>query len=518
MLIMILLLIIMAIVCLSGGYFLRKYFAEKRVQDAETKARFILEKTDKEVQNRRREVELEAKDLMFRLRQDFDNETKQRRQELAGLEKRFTQKEINLDRRLELLEEKEKEFEVKAVAFGRQEESLKAKESQLFKLIAEEKERLQKISSLSPEEAKRILLMRISEELNTEKASLIKKQEEEIRLQANKMAREIISLAIQRYAGEYTAETTVSLVSLPNDEMKGRVIGREGRNIRALEMATGVDVIIDDTPESVILSSFDPIRREVARASLERLISDGRIHPARIEEVVLKARKDLEEQIQQKGEAACFELGVEGLRPELIKLLGRLNFRTSFGQSALQHSIEVAYFLGIMASELGVDWRLARRIGLLHDIGKAVDQQQEGTHARLGAGLAKKYGESNEVIHAIESHHEEQTPLTVYAILAVAADAISAARPGARKETLETYIKRLDKLEAIANAFKGVEKSYAIQAGREIRVIVEPQRISDGEAVNLARDIKKKIEEGLEYPGQIKVTVIREVRAIEYAK
>jgi ribonuclease Y len=514
----IILLIIIAVGCLCGGYFLRRHLAERKVQDAEAKARFILEKADKEIQDRRREIELEAKDLMFRLRQDFENGTKQRRQELAELEKRFTQKEINLDRRLELLEKKEKDFEGKAGVLRRQEESLKTKENQLFNLIAEEKERLQKISSLSPEEAKQILLSRISDELNVEKASLIKKQGEELRLQANKMATDIISLAVQRYAAEYAAETTVSVVNLPNDEMKGRVIGREGRNIRALEMATGVDVIIDDTPESVILSSFDPIRREVARVSLDRLISDGRIHPARIEEVVTKTRKDLEEQIQQKGEAACFELGVEGLRPELIKLLGRLNFRTSFGQNALQHSIEVAYFLGMMASELGAEWRLARRIGLLHDIGKAVDQQQEGTHARIGASLAKKYGESAEVIHAIESHHEEQTPLTVYAILAVAADAISAARPGARKETLDAYIKRLDKLEAIANLFKGVEKSYAIQAGREIRVIVEPQRISDNEAVNLARDIKKKIEEGLEYPGQIKVTVIREIRAIEYAK
>ncbi|MBL7081702.1 MAG: ribonuclease Y [Candidatus Omnitrophica bacterium] len=514
----IILLIIVAVICLSGGYFLRKYVAEKKIQDAEAKAQFILEKANKDIQNRRREVELESKDLMFRLRQDFENKTKERRQELTELEKRFTQKEINLDRRLELLEKKEKELEAKASDSKRQEEGLKAKESQLLNLIAEEKERLQKISSLSPEEAKQILLARISEELNAEKAVLIKKQEEDMRLQGNKMAMDIISLAIKRYAAEYTAETTVSVVNLPNDEMKGRVIGREGRNIRALEMATGVDVIIDDTPESVLLSSFDPIRREVARVALSRLISDGRIHPARIEEVVLKARKDLEEQIQQKGEAACFELGVEGLSPELIKLLGRLNFRTSFSQNALQHSIEVAYFLGVMASELGADWRLARRIGLLHDIGKAIDQQQEGTHARIGASLAKKFGESNEIIHAIESHHEEQVPLTVYAILAVAADGISAARPGARKETLEAYIKRLEKLEGIANLFKGVERSYAIQAGREIRVIVEPQRISDNEAVNLARDVKKKIEEGLEYPGQIKVTVIREIRAIEYAK
>ncbi|MBU0549350.1 MAG: ribonuclease Y [Candidatus Omnitrophica bacterium] len=512
------LLLVTIIICLPAGYLLRRFFAEKKIQDAEEKAHFILDKANRESQDKRREIELESKDLMFRLRQDFENETKERRRELTDLEKRFNQKEINLDRRLELLEKKEKELELKSAALGRQEEGLKAKENQLYGLIAEEKERLQKISSLSPEEAKQILLTRLSEELNTEKAVLIKKQEEELRLQANKSACEIISLAIRKYAADYAAESTVSVVNLPNDEMKGRVIGREGRNIRAFEMATGVDVIIDDTPESVILSSFDPIRREVARLSLEKLISDGRIHPTRIEEIVLKTRKDLEEQIQQKGEAACFELGIEGLRPELMKLLGRLNFRTSFGQNALQHSIEVAYFLGTMASELGADWRFARRIGLLHDIGKAVDQQQEGTHARIGASLAKKYGESDEVIHAIESHHEEQTPLTLFAILAVAADAISAARPGARKETLEAYIKRLEKLEAIVNLFKGVEKSYAVQAGREIRVIVEPQRISDDESVNLSREIKKKIEEGLEYPGQIKITVIREIRAIEYAK
>ncbi len=503
---------------LVGGYVLRRYVAEKKIQDAEEKARFILEKSEKETQDKRRELDLESKDLMFRLRQDFENETKERRQEQTELEKRFSQKEMNLDRRLDLLEKKEKEIQEKTNTLVRQEDGLKAKETQLHNLIAEEKERLQKISSLSPEEAKQILLTRISEELNTEKAVLIKKQEEDIQSQANKISKDVISLAIQRYAADYAAETTVSVVHLPSDEMKGRVIGREGRNIRALEMATGVDVIIDDTPESVILSSFDPIRREIARSSLEKLVSDGRIHPARIEEVVVKTRKDLDEKIRQKGEAACFELGVEGLRPEMVNLLGRLHFRTSFGQSALQHSIEVAYFLGIMATELGADLRLARRVGLLHDIGKAVDQQQEGTHARIGASLAKKFGESDDIIHAIESHHEEQAPVTVYAILAVAADAISAARPGARKETLEAYIKRLEKLEGIANQFKGVEKSYAIQAGREIRVIVEPQRIADDEAVNLSREIKKKIEENLEYPGQIKVTVIREIRAIEYAK
>jgi ribonuclease Y len=354
--------------------------------------------------------------------------------------------------------------------------------------------------------------------LGSEKAVLIKRQLEELRSSVDKEAKEIISLAIQKCAAEHTAETTVSVVTLPNDEMKGRVIGREGRNIRALEMATGVDVIIDDTPEAVTLSCFDPIRREIARLSLEKLISDGRIHPGRIEELVEKTKKEMDEKIREEGERALFDTGVDGLHPELVKLLGRLRYRTSFGQNALEHSKEVALVLGVMASELDLDLKLGRRIGLLHDIGKAVDHQIEGTHAKIGADLAKKYNESQEVVTAIEAHHEELEPKSLYAVLAVAADAISASRPGARRETLETYIKRLDKLESIANLFKGVDKAYAIQAGREIRVIVQPDKISDHEAINLSRDIRKKIEEGMEYPGQIKVTVIRETRAIEYAK
>ena len=385
-------------------------------------------------------------------------------------------------------------------------------------LIAEEKDRLQKISSLSAEEAKQILLSRLNEELSNEKAIFIRKQEEELRSIADKRAREIVSLAIQKCAAENTVESTVSVVTLPNDEMKGRVIGREGRNIRAFEMATGVDVIIDDTPEAVTLSCFDTVRREVARLALEKLISDGRIHPGRIEEVVEKAKKDIDEKIREEGERAAFEASVNGLHPELIKLLGRLRYRTSFGQNALQHSKEVSFLFGAMASELGLDFKLSRRIGLLHDIGKAIDHQVEGTHAKIGADLAKKYNESALVIEAIEAHHEEAEIKSIYSVLAVAADAISAARPGARRETLETYIKRLEKLESIANQFKGVEKTYAIQAGREIRVIVQPEKISDSEAINLARDIRKKIEEGMEYPGQIKVTVLRETRAIEYAK
>jgi len=510
--------ILIALVSALIGYLFRRYLAEKKLQDAETQARHIVEQAKKEAQDRRRETELEAKDLLYRMRQDFERETKDRRLEIANLEKRLAQKEENIDRRLGLLETKEKEIELKLENAKKQEEAVKIKDNQLRALIAEEKERLQKISSLSAEEAKQILLNRMNEELNVEKAVFIRRHEEELRSIADKKAQEVVSLAIQKCSVEHAVESTVSVVNLPNDEMKGRVIGREGRNIRAFEMATGVDVIIDDTPEAVTLSCFDTVRREIARQSLEKLISDGRIHPGRIEELVEKTKKEMEERIREEGERAAFEAGVNGLHPELIKLLGRLKYRTSFGQNALQHSKEVSFLLGALASEIGLDFRLSRRIGLLHDIGKAVDHQVEGTHAKIGAELARKYNEPQEVVQAIEAHHEEAAPVTFYAVLAVAADAISASRPGARRETLETYIKRLEKLESIANLFKGVEKSFVIQAGREIRVIVQPEKISDNDAVNLARDIRKKIEEGMEYPGQIKVTVIRETRAIEYAK
>ncbi len=518
MLLSILVTLAVGCICLFAGYALRKQVAEKKIQDAESKAQHILEQARKEAQDKHREAELEAKDLLYRVRQDFERESKDRKLEISNMEKRLSQKEENIDRRLDLLEKKEKELESKHENIRKQEEALKVKDTQLHSLIAEEKERLQKISSLSAEEAKQILLSRMNEELNNEKAAMIKKQEEEVRSLSDKKAREILSLAIQKCAAEHTVESTVSVVNLPNDEMKGRVIGREGRNIRALEMATGVDVIIDDTPEAVTISAFDAVRREIARLSLEKLLADGRIHPGRIEEIVEKTKKEMDEKIREEGERAAFEAGVNGLHPEIIKLLGRLKYRTSFGQNALQHSKEASFLLGAMASELGLDFKLSRRIGLLHDIGKAVDHQVEGTHAKLGAELAKKYGESAEVVAAIEAHHEEIAPQSMYAVLAIAADAISAARPGARRETLETYVKRLEKLESIANLFKGVEKSFAIQAGREIRVIVQPEKISDAEAINMSRDIRKKIEEGMEYPGQIKVTVIRETRAIEYAK
>jgi len=514
----IIIVVVVALLGLWAGYFFRRYIAEKKIKDAEARAQQILEQAKKEAQDRHREVELEAKDLLYKMRQEFDHSTQDRRQEIVNMEKRLAQKEENIDRRLDLLEKKEKELEARHENVRKQEEALRTKDTQLHQLINEEKERLQKISSLSAEEAKQILLNRLNEELNNEKAVFIKRQEEELKNVSDKKSREIISLAIQRCAAEHAVESTVSVVNLPSDEMKGRVIGREGRNIRAFEMATGVDVIIDDTPEAVTLSCFDTVRREVARAALTKLISDGRIHPGRIEEVVEKTKKEIDEKIREEGEHTVFEAGITGLHPELVKLLGRLKYRTSFGQNALQHSKEVSFLLGAMASELGLNFKLARRIGLLHDIGKAVDHQVEGTHAKIGADLARKYNESEEVITAVEAHHEETEPKSLYAVLAVAADAISAARPGARRETLETYIKRLEKLESIANLIKGVEKSYAIQAGREIRVIVQPEKISDSDAINLAREIRKKIEEGMEYPGQIKVTVIRETRAIEYAK
>lgn len=500
------------------GFVIRKQIAEKAIKDAETHAQQILEQSRKEAQDRRREAELEAKDLLYRMRQDFERETKDRRQEIAGMEKRLSQKEENIDRRVDLLEQKEKEIGARHENLKKQEDGMKAKEASLHALIAEEKERLQKIASLSAEEAKQILLNRLNEDLAGERAVVIKRFEDEIKAASDKKAREVISLAIERCAAEHTSESTVSVVTLPNDEMKGRVIGREGRNIRALEMATGVDVIIDDTPEAVTLSGFDPVRREIARLSLEKLISDGRIHPGRIEEVVEKTKKEMEEKIREEGERAAFEAGLATLHPEIIKLLGRLKYRTSFGQNALQHSKEVAFLMGAMASELGLDFKLGRRIGLLHDIGKAIDHQVEGTHAKIGAELARKYNEPAEVVSAIEAHHEESPPQGMYEVLAIAADAISASRPGARRETLETYVKRLEKLESIANICKGVEKSFAIQAGREIRVIVQPEKINDQESINLAREIRKKIEEGMEYPGQIKVTVIRETRAVEYAK
>jgi len=513
--------LVFALIGALTAYFIgviRKILSEKSLENARLLAKQTIEEAKEKADVIKKEAQIEAKDLLLRIRQDFEKETHTRKLELAQLEKRMQQKEENLERRLDLLERKENEINQRLKNVVQKEEDLKIKEARLEQLITEEKEKLQKISSMTPEEAKILLLSRLEQELNQEKAILIKRAEEEIKESADKKAKQILSLAIQKCAVEHTVETTVSVVSLPNEEMKGRIIGREGRNIRAFEMATGVDVIIDDTPEAVTLSSFDVIRREIARMALERLMADGRIHPGRIEEIVERAKKDMEERIKEEANKVLFDIGVHNLHPELVKLIGRLRFRTSFGQNVLQHSKEVALIMGELASNLGLDPKLARRIGILHDIGKAVDQQVEGTHANLGVELARKYGENEVVIQAIASHHEETESKSIYATLVIAADAISAARPGARRETLETYVKRLEKLESIATLFKGVEKAYAIQAGREIRVMVIPEKISDADAVVLARDIRKKIEEGMEYPGQIKVTVIRETRAIEYAK
>ncbi|MDN5364378.1 MAG: ribonucrease [Eubacteriales bacterium] len=490
---------------------MRRYVVEARLASAEREAQRIIAEAEKVAEAKKKEAVLEAKEEVFRLKKEAEQENRERRMEIQRLERRLLQKEEALDRKIENIEKKEE-------ALNKKEAELERMREELARLIEQHRSELERISGLSTEEAKEILLAEVEKEVRQETAMLIKEIETQAREEADKRAKEIITQAIQRCAADHVAETTVTVVNLPNDEMKGRIIGREGRNIRTLETLTGVDLIIDDTPEAVILSGFDPIRREVARIALEKLILDGRIHPARIEEMVEKAQREVEAQIREQGEQAAFEAGVHGLHPELVRLLGRLKFRTSYGQNVLKHSIEVAQLAGLMAAELGVDVQLAKRAGLLHDIGKAVDHEVEGPHVTIGAELAKKYRESPEVIHAIAAHHGDIEPKTIEAVLVQAADAISAARPGARRETLEAYIKRLEKLEEIANSFEGVEKSYAIQAGREIRVMVKPEKVDDIAAVKLVREIAKKIESELEYPGQIKVVVIREVRAVDYAK
>ncbi|MEY8762101.1 MULTISPECIES: ribonuclease Y [Clostridium] len=471
----------------------------------------LKEEAKREAESKKKEAILEAKEEIHRLKNDVEKESRDRRNELQRLERRLIQRE-------ELLDKKSDAFEKKEINLDKKQQEVGKLQSKVDELYQKQREELEKLSGLSSEEAKDILLEKVKKEIKHESAMMIKETETKAKEEADKKAREIITYAIQRCAADHVAETTVHVVNLPNDEMKGRIIGREGRNIRALETLTGVDLIIDDTPEAVILSGFDPIRREVARIALEKLIIDGRIHPARIEEMVEKAKKELESDIKEEGEQATFETGVHGLHVELIKLLGRLKYRTSYGQNVLKHSIEVAHLAGLMASEIGVDPTTAKRAGLLHDIGKAVDHEMEGPHAIIGAEVAKKYRESPVIVNAIAAHHGDVEFQSLEAVLVQAADAISAARPGARRETLEAYIKRLEKLEQIANTCEGVEKSYAIQAGRELRIIVKPEDIDDAGAFEMARNVVKKIENELEYPGQIKVNVIRETRAIEYAK
>jgi ribonuclease Y len=499
------------------AYWIRGRIESQKVKAVETESRQLLEDAKRRSETILKEAELEVKDRLLKMKSEFDSDTKEIRLELTKREKRIAQKEENIDRKIDQFERRDQEISQKEKALVMREEKLATDETEYKRLLEEQKRQLEKISGLTGEQAKELLIRAMENEARYEGAKTIKRIENETKELADKKAKNIMATAIQRYAGDFVAERAVSVVQLPNEEMKGRIIGREGRNIRALEAATGIDLIIDDTPEAVILSGFNPVRREVARLSLMKLISDGRIHPARIEDVVKKVEKEVDVVIKEAGEQAAFDLGVHNLHADLIKYIGRLKFRTSYAQNVLQHSVEVGFLSGIMASELGLNLKLARRMGLLHDIGKAIDHEIEGPHAVIGSNLAKKYGENSKTVHAIAAHHEDIPPGSVYALLIQAADSLSGARPGARKELLENYIKRLEDLEGIANSFRGVANTYAIQAGRELRVIVQSEMISDEESTLLSRDIAKKIEESLTFPGQIKVTVIRETRAVEYA-
>lgn len=500
-----------AVIFTFVGIAIRKKIAETKIGSAENEAKNIIEQAQKEAENKRKEEIFKAKEEIINARKDLDNEVRERRGEVQQQERRLLQKEENLENRIEQVEKKEEEIEKR-----RQEVENKKKE--VTNTLDKQMQELQRISRLTQEEAKAQLLSELDKQLSLEKANLIKAAEAKVKEESIKNAKEVIGYAIQKCAADHTAETTVSIVPLPSDEMKGRIIGREGRNIRTLETLTGVDLIIDDTPEAVVISGFDALRREVARIALEKLMEDGRIHPAKIEEMVEKAKEEIAETIKEEGERACLETGVIGLPQDVVNLLGKLKYRTSYGQNVLNHSIEVSNLARIMADELGLDTKIARRAGLLHDIGKALDHDVEGTHVQIGVDILKKYHENPIVINAVEAHHGDVEPQSVEAVLVAAADAISASRPGARRETLENYIKRLEKLESIADSFKGVEKSFAIQAGREVRIIVKPEQISDTDMTILARNVAKKVEEEMEYPGQIKVNIIRETRVVDFAK
>ena len=503
--------LITAVIFTFVGILVRKKIAESKLKSAENEAKQIIERAKIEAENNKKEEIFKAKEEILSARKDLDDEIRERRGEVQVQEKRLIQKEENLERKLDAMDKKEKDL-------IQQENELKTKNEKLQEITNKQMEELQRISGLSSEEAKKKLLSELEKTMTAEKAAVIREIENRTKEEATKSAREIVGYAIQKCAADHTSETTVSIVSLPNDDMKGRIIGREGRNIKALETLTGIDLIIDDTPEAVVISGFDPLRREVAKIALEKLIEDGRIHPAKIEEMVEKAKEEVENTIKEEGERAVLETGVVGLHPDLVKLIGKLKYRTSYGQNVLNHSIEVSNLARIMADELGLDPKLARRAGLLHDIGKALDHDMEGTHVEIGVEILKKYKENDKVINAVQAHHGDVEPQTIEAVLVQAADAISASRPGARRETLENYIKRLESLENIADSFEGVEKSFAIQAGREIRIIVKPEKISDDQMVVMARDVAKKVEDEMEYPGQIKVNLVRETRVIDYAK
>lgn len=510
--------ILASIITFVIGFALARFVQKKKIGEYDKIGKKIIDDSKKEADVVMRESSMQAKDILLQARNEIEQETKTRRIEMQNAERRLSQKESNIDKKLDTLERKEEDLARKDKDLSSKNSQLEGKLKEYDRMLSQSRELLEKISNMTADEAKKMLIQSIEEESRFEAMKTVKKIEEEAREKADKKAKEIIAFAIQRYAGEYVGEDTVSVVSLPNEEMKGRIIGREGRNIRALEAATGVDIIIDDTPEEVILSCFNPVRREVARIAMTKLISDGRIHPARIEEIVSKVAEEMEEKIKESGEQAVFDLGIHNVHPELVKLLGRLKFRSSYAQNIYQHSLEVAFICGAIASELKVNVKEAKRAGLLHDIGKAVDHEVEGSHATIGADLAKKHGERDEIVHAILAHHEDVPVTSLLDVIVQAADALSGARPGARREMLETYIKRLEELEKISNTFQGVEKSYAIQAGREIRIVVNSEKINDESIVMLSKDIAKKIETDLSYPGQIKVVVIRETRSVEYAK